>query len=112
MTTVLAALPVLAVLGLMLGLRWPAARAGVVVALGTAALAVLAFDFGGDDSPYGIDRGLLGVLAEAGFITLTIVAIIGPALGIHHLQSATGATPMLEGALRRISPDPRVVALL
>ncbi|HSP30320.1 MAG TPA: L-lactate permease, partial [Ilumatobacteraceae bacterium] len=46
------------------------------------------------------------------FITLTIVAIIGPALGIHHLQSATGATPMLEGALRRISPDPRVVALL
>jgi len=111
-TTLLAALPVLAVLGLMLGLRWPAARAGVVVALATAVLAVVAFDFGRDDSGYGIGDGLVGVLAEAGFITLTIVAIIGPALGIHHLQSATGATPMLESALRRISPDPRVVALL
>jgi lactate permease len=111
-TTLLAALPVLAVLGLMLGLRWPAARAGVVVALGTSVLAVVAFDFGRGDSPYGVDRGLLGILAEAGFITLTIVAIIGPALGIHHLQTATGATPMLEAALRRISPDPRVVALL
>ncbi len=112
MTTLLAALPVLAVLGLMLGLRWPAARAGVVVALGTSVLAVVAFDFGRDDSVFNIDEGLVGVLAEAGFITLTIVAIIGPALGIHHLQSATGATPMLEAALRRISPDPRVVALL
>ena len=112
MTTLLAALPVLAVLGLMLGLRWPAARAGVVVALGTSVLAVAAFDFGRGDSEYGIDQGLIGILAEAGFITLTIVAIIGPALGIHHLQSATGATPMLEAALRRISPDPRVVALL
>jgi len=111
-TTLLAALPVLAVLGLMLGLRWPAARAGVVVALGTSALAVAAFDFGRGDSTYGVDQGLLGVVAEAGFITLTIVAIIGPALGIHHLQSATGATPMLEAALRRISPDPRVAALL
>jgi lactate permease len=111
-TPLLAALPVLAVLGLMLGLRWPAARAGVVVALGTAVLAVVAFEFGRADSPFGIGEGLVGILAEAGFITLTIVAIIGPALGIHHLQSTTGATPMLETALRRISSDPRVVALL
>ncbi len=110
--TLLAALPVLAVLGLMLGLRWPAARAGVVVALGTGVLAVAAFDFGRGNSVYGVGEGLVGVLAEAGFITLTIVAIIGPALGIHHLQTATGATPMLEAALRRISPDPRVLALL
>jgi lactate permease len=111
-TTLLAALPVLAVLGLMLGLRWPAARAGVVVALGTSVLAVVVFDFGRDDSEFGVAQGLVGVLAEAGFITLTIVAIIGPALGIHHLQSATGATPMLEAALRRITPEPRIVALL
>jgi lactate permease len=111
-TALLAALPVLAVLGLMLGARWPAARAGVVVACATAVLAVVAFGFGGDDVAYDVIGGLLGVLAEAAFITLTIVAIIGPALGIHHLQSATGATPVLESALRRISPDPRLAALL
>jgi lactate permease len=110
--TLLAALPVLAVLGLMLGLSWPAARAGIAVAVATYVLAVVAFDFGRDEGPYGVADGLIGVLAEAGFITLTIIAIIGPALGIHHLQSATGATPMLEAALRRLSPDPRVVALL
>jgi lactate permease len=110
--TLLAALPVLAVLGLMLGLSWPAARAGIAVAIATFVLAVVAFDFGRDDGPYGVADGLIGVLAEAGFITLTIVAIIGPALGIHHLQSATGATPVLESALRRLSPDPRVLALL
>jgi lactate permease len=108
----LAALPVLAVLGLMLGARWPAARAGVVVAVGTAGLAVVAFGFGRDDAVYDVAEGFLGVLAEAAFITLTIVAIIGPALGIHHLQMATGATPVLESALRRISPDPRLAALL
>jgi lactate permease len=111
-TAFLAALPVLAVLGLMLGLRWPAARAGVVVAGGTAVLAVAVFDFGRDGAAHGVVEGMIGVLAEAVFITLAIVAIIGPALGIHHLQSATGATPVLESSLRRISPDPRIAALL
>ncbi|HSL59668.1 MAG TPA: L-lactate permease [Acidimicrobiales bacterium] len=111
--TLLAALPVLMVLVLMLGLRWPAARAGVVAAVATVVLAVTAFDFGRDaGDPFGVTEGLIGVVAEAGFIALTIIAIIGPALGIHHLQSATGATPMLDSALRRLTPDPRAAALL
>lgn len=111
--TLLAALPVVAVLVLMLGFGWPAARAGVVAAVGTAVLAVAAFDFGRDPAaPFDAAEGLVGALAEAGFIALTIVAIIGPALGIHHLQMATGATPMLDSALRRLTPDPRAAALL
>jgi lactate permease len=110
--TLLAAVPVLAVLVLMLGLGWPAARAGVVAAVATAVLAVASFGYGAGDDPFGVAEGLVGALAEAGFIALTIVAIIGPALGIHHLQMATGATPMLDAALRRLTPDPRAAALL
>jgi lactate permease len=108
----LAALPILAVLVLMLGAGWSAARAGTVAAIGTLLLAVFGFGFGGPADPFPVAVGVTGVLAEAGFVALTVIAIIGPALGIHHLQQRTGATAVLRAGLARISADPRVAALL
>jgi lactate permease len=108
----LAALPVVAVLVLMVGLGWSAVRAGLTAALGTLVLAVTAFDLG---RPAGGGRAALdvvGIAAEAAFVTLTVVAIIGPALAVHHLQQRTGATGVLRAGLARLSPDPRVAALL
>lgn len=112
MRAALAAAPIAAVLTLMVGLRWSAVRAGLLAAVGTLALALLAFGFGGPDVSYTPLLGTLGLLAEAGFLTLTVVAIIGPALAIHHLQQRTGATDALRAGLTRLTPDPRVAALL
>lgn len=112
MDAALAATPVLLVLVLMVGRGWPAARAGAVTAVYTLVLAIVAFDFGGDDDAFDAPIGVVGVVAEAAFIAATVVAIIGPALGIHHLQERTGATARLRSALARLHPDPRVGALL
>jgi lactate permease len=112
MHAALAAAPILGVLVLMVGLRWSAMHAGAVTAVATVALAVAAFSFGGDEASYSVPAGLVGVVTEAAFTTLTVVAIIGPALAIHHLQVRTGATEVLRAALGRLSPDPRVAALL
>ena len=112
MQALLAAAPVLVVLVLMVGFGWSAARAGTVTAAGTLALAAVAFGFGGPDDPFSTGAGVVGVGAEAAFVAFTVVAIIGPALGIHHLQQRTGATDVLRAGLARLTPDPRVAALL
>jgi lactate permease len=108
----LAALPIVAVLVLMVGLGWSAVRAGAVAAAGTLALAVAAFDLGRAADPFTTGEAVAGVAAEAAFIALTVLAIIGPALAVHHLQQRTGATDVLRAGLARLSPDPRVAALL
>jgi lactate permease len=108
----LAIVPVAVVLVLMLAARWSAARAGVAAAVLAVAIAIWGFDFGGDDDPFSTVGGVAGVLAEAAFISATVIFIIGPALGIHHLQQRTGATQRLQDALATLTPDPRVAALL
>lgn len=112
MKAALAAVPILTVLILMVGVGWSAVRAGVIAAVGTVIIAVTTFDFGDADDPYGIPGGVVGVLAEAGWVTLTVVAIIGPALAVHELQQRTDATGVLRESLARLTPDPRVAALL
>ncbi len=112
MRTVLAAAPMLPVLALMLGLRWSAARAGVAAPAGTLVFAVAVFGFGGSGAPYGVATGFAGVLGETAFIVISIGVIIGPALGIHQLQTHSGATNRLQEALGRLTPDPGVAALL
>jgi lactate permease len=113
MAAFLAALPILVLLVLMVGLRWSAARSGVVACGVALAVGVLAFAF-----PHPVDpaltliEGLGGVGAEAGFTALTILWIIGPALGIHHLQLRTGAAEVLRAWLGQFASDPRVLALL
>lgn len=112
MKALLALAPIAAVLVLMVGRGWSAVRAGAVTAIGAVALALIAFDLGGSDDPFARWEGVLGVVVEALWISLTVVAIVGPALGVHHLQQRTGSTPVLQEALGRLSPDPRVAALL
>jgi lactate permease len=110
--TVLAAAPIVAVLVLMVGLGWSAVRAGLVAAAGTLIIALTVFDFAGDDDSFGPAAGVVGVLAEAAWVTLTVIAIIGPALAVHELQQRTDATTVLQTGLSRLTPDPRVAALL
>lgn len=113
MLALFAALPILLVLALMLGLGWPASRAGIAGAALALAVAILGFGFGSDVLPeVGLAGGLAGVAAEAGFTSLTILWIILPALAIYHLQVATGGTDVLRVALGRLSGDPRILALL
>jgi lactate permease len=110
--TLAAAAPVAVVLVLMVGVGWSAARAGLVAAATSIALALTVFDFGGPDYAHGPAAGVAGVVLEAAWVTLTVVAIIGPALAVHHLQQRTGATEVLRSGFSRLSPDPRVAALL
>ncbi|WP_061963374.1 L-lactate permease [Demequina aurantiaca] len=112
MLTAVAAIPIVAVLLLMVVAKWSAVAAGAVAAVGAMVLALTAFDFGGEDWGFTSVEGVIGIVARAAWTALTVMLIIGPALGIHHLQQRTGATNVLERGLSRITPDPRVAALL
>ncbi|WP_062294687.1 L-lactate permease [Demequina phytophila] len=111
MDTLLAALPIVVVLVLMIGLKWSAIWAGVTAAVVAVVIALTTFDFGTDEG-FGRVEGVTGVVVSAAWTALTVMLIIGPALGIHHLQQKTGATSAIEAGLARITPDPRVAALL
>ena len=110
--TLTAALPIVVVLVLMVAVKWSAARAGIIAAVIAILAALTAFSFGGADDAFTPVEGVTGVLARAVWVALTVMLIIGPALGIHQLQQRTGATSRLEAGLARITPDPRVAALL
>ena len=113
MLALLAALPILLVLALMLGLRWPASRAGIAGAALALLVAIVGFGLGTEVLPeVGLAGSLGGVAAEAGFTSATILWIILPALAIYHLQVATGGTDVLRVALGQLSGDPRILALL
>lgn len=109
----LAALPIAALLLLMLVLRWSAARAGLAAMALTLLLALTAFGYG--DAVYqdiGRAGAVAGALAEAGFSGLAIVWILLPALAIYHVQKGTGAIDHLQRAIRRVAQDPPIVALM
>jgi lactate permease len=109
----LAALPIAALLFLMLALRWSAARAGVAAMLLTLLLALTVFGYG--DAVYqdlGRAGAVAGALAEAAFAGFTILWILFPALAIYHLQKSTGAIDHLQRAIRRIAQDPPIIALM
>ena len=109
--TLLAALPILLILVLMLVLRWPASRAGLV---GLAISLFLAWGPFRESltAEVGSGAATTGALAEALFTAAAIMWIIVPALAIHQLQVASGAIGVLERALGRVTGDPRVLALL
>ncbi|HUF21909.1 MAG TPA: L-lactate permease, partial [Burkholderiales bacterium] len=87
MAAALAAAPILTLLLLIVGLRWTAAAAGLVAAALTAAIALLAFDFGSA----GALPALAGAAAEAAFSAAAILWIIFAALTIHEYQTRSGA---------------------
>ncbi len=113
LVTLLALLPIALILVLMVVLHWSAARAGLMGLAATALVAVLAYDFPAALLPgVGTGAAVGGLAAEAGFTAVTILWIIGPALGIYELQQRTGANEVLRDALGRLTPDPRLLALL
>jgi lactate permease len=112
-TALISLLPIVVILILMVGRGWPAARAGGAGAVLALGIAFHTFGFG-ERAPPGIGRGgaVLGVLAEAGFTTATILWIIFPALCIYHLQTAGGSIEVLRNMLGRVSGDPRILLIL
>ncbi|KFI08604.1 L-lactate permease [Massilia sp. BSC265] len=109
----LAALPILVVLVMMIGLRASAARAGSAGLVAAVIIAVTAFGLGSTVLPrWGVVGSVGGAMAEATFTALTILWIIFPALCIHEMQLRTGSMDVLQGAMGRITGDPRILALL
>ena len=107
MTALVAALPLVAVLGALGILRVSAATAaglGVVVAATVLSLA------GGPVN--GLAPFAIGVAAEAGHAAATILWIILPALALHEYQSRTGGTDRIRAALARLTTHPGRKALL
>ena len=112
-STLLAALPLLVIVLLMLAAKWSAAKAGTVGVIVAWFLAWRGFGYG--QRVYhevGPVMATAGAFAEALFTAGTIVWIIFPALCIYQLQVRTGAIEVLRLALARLSPDPRLVAVI
>lgn len=109
----LAAMPLLVIVLLMLLPKWSAAKAGAVGLIVAWLLAWKGFGYG--QCVYhevGTVAATGGALAEAIFTAGTILWIIFPALCIYQFQVRTGAIDVLRLALRRLSPDPRLVAVI
>jgi lactate permease len=107
MNALVAALPLVAVLGALGILRVSAAAAaalGLVVAAGVLLLA------GGPSS--GGAPFATGVAAEAGHAAATILWIILPALALHEYQTRTGGADRIRAALARLTTHPGRKALL
>ncbi|MEM6431160.1 MAG: L-lactate permease [Deinococcota bacterium] len=105
--------PIVVILVLMLGLGWSAAKAGATGLVLAVALALSVFSLGTDIYPtLGIPTSFLGVGAEAGFTTLTILWVILPALAIYQLQLRTGGLTTLRRVMARVSSDPRILTFL
>lgn len=108
-----AGLPLAAILALMLGLRWSAAKAGGVGLALALVVALGAFGFGRTVLPeLGPARAVGFSAAEAAFTAATILWIIFPALCLYEAQERSGGFATIRGALARISDDPRTLALL
>jgi lactate permease len=104
--------PILAILVLMLALRWPAARAGLAALALTVVFAHAVFGFGDPSRGPGALRAYTGVAAEGGFLALTILWILWPALALHRMQQDSGAIEALRGGLSRLTAEPALQALL
>jgi lactate permease len=113
MKAIWAALPLVIVLVLMIGRRWPAAYAGLA-GLGLAVvLALTVFGVGREiRSDIGAGGVLTGSALEALFTTATILWIIFPALAIYELQIRFGAFDLIRDGLATLSDDRRIQALL
>ncbi|MFC7704355.1 L-lactate permease [Plastorhodobacter daqingensis] len=105
MPVLLAALPIALVVGAMLGLRWRAASAGALGLGAALVVGAFAFDYGGATV-------LAGTAAEAGFLTVTILWIIFPALCLYEAQLRAGAFETIRSALVRVADDLRIQVLL
>lgn len=100
----LALLPMLAVLGLMVGLSWNASKAGVVgwgLAMG---LAVLRFEAGGAVIGYAQLKALI--------LTADVLIIIWAALLLYAIVERAGALTVIAGSLASLTQDRLIQVLL
>ena len=113
MTALLAALPIVLVVGAMTVLRWSATAAGLA---GLASAIVVGFASFGLATPAAGGLGpaplLGGALLEALFTTATILWIVFPALCLYELQSRSGAFEIIRNGMARVTNDRRLQALL
>ncbi|MFW5933512.1 MAG: L-lactate permease, partial [Actinomycetota bacterium] len=113
MAAALAATPIVVVVVLMVGRRWPASSAGLLGAGLALAIGVAGFGLARGTPAEATPAGaLIGTFGEALFTSATILWIVLPALAIHHLQVGSGATDRLRLALTNLASDPRLFALL
>lgn len=113
MQALLALTPILLILGLMVGMRWSAATAGLAGLAVALAVALGPFGYGSDTlSEIGPSLAVAGALAEALFVAATILWIIFPALCIYELQLRSGAFSLLRASLTRLTDDRRMLAIL
>jgi len=109
----LALLPLFLILGLMVGLQWSAAAAGLIGFVVSAGIAIVAFGYGEEIYPnLGIGYAVGGALVEALFSAGAILWIIFPALCIYELQQRAGAFEVLRTGLARVSSDRKILAIL
>ncbi len=104
MTTLLAALPILLILALMLGLRWGASRAGAAGYLAALAMAVLAFGATPQTLAYAHVRALV--------LSLDVLYIIWTAFLLYRVADEAGAIAQIGRALPRLTADRGMQALL
>ncbi|KPF98016.1 hypothetical protein IP87_09385, partial [beta proteobacterium AAP121] len=112
MLVLAAAAPILLMLGLMLALQWSAARAGLVALALAVGVACALFGFGAASPGPGAALAYTGVAAEGGFLALTILWILWPALALHRLQQQSGAIEALRLGLASLTAKPALQALL
>lgn len=105
----LAAAPIVVILALMLALGWSAARAGLAGLALAVLLALPVFGFG--SAAPGLAASARGVAAEGGFVALTILWILWPALALHEHQQRSGAVDTLRAGLGRLSDRQPLQAL-
>lgn len=104
MNWLLAFLPVLAILGLMLVLRWQASRAGLVGWLLALLVGAARFGAGVETLAYAQLKGLL--------ITLDVLYIIWTALLLFHVAHQAGAIQVIADRLPHLTRDRLMQALL
>jgi lactate permease len=100
----LAALPVLILLGLMVGLRWGAQQAGPASLLSGVLIAALAF---------GLTPSVLWVSQVRGLLlALFVLAVMWPALLLYNLVDSTGGIRALAAGMQRLIHDPGLLVLV
>lgn len=108
MEVALAAAPILALLVLILGLRWSAAAAGAAAAAFALLIALAWFGLGGE-APL---AAVTGAAAEAAFSAASILWIIFAALAIHEYQLRSGAIETFRARLAGMAGERHVGILL
>lgn len=104
MTVLLAALPILVILALMLGWRWGASRAGAAGYLTALLVAVLAFGATAETLVYAHIKALI--------LSLDVLYIIWTAFLLYRVADEAGAIGEIGAALRRLTNDRGMQALL